>query len=72
MGGQLHTLAALHPEMTLYQFYRRLSNIIKLLKYESVFYGLCDTCKKSKGLVGKPEEKRLRHRREDNVKIHLK
>jgi hypothetical protein len=39
MGGQHYTLAALHPVMTLYQFYRRLSNIIKLLKYERVFNG---------------------------------
>jgi hypothetical protein len=71
MSGQHHTVAALHPEMTLYQFYRRLSNIIKLLKYKRVFYGSCDTCEKSKVLVGKPKEKRVRHRRGDNIKYFL-
>ena len=33
---------------------------------------LCNTWEKNKFLVGKPEEKRLRHRKKDNIKIHLK
>jgi len=37
-----------------------------------VFYGPCDTRKKNKILVEKPEEKRLRHRKKDNIKMHLK
>ena len=39
---------------------------------EVVFYWACGRQEKNKVLVGKPREKILRQRREDNIKMHLK